>query len=60
MARAWELHIELSVALQQKSYDQMERLISVLEDLRDISRQQLQLQLGNVVIQYTNTGEAMQ
>lgn len=60
MARARELHIEQSVALQQKSYDQMERLISVLEDLRDISRQQLQLQLGNVVIQYTNTGEAMQ
>jgi hypothetical protein len=60
MARARELHIEQSVALQQKSYDQMERLISVLEDLRDISRQQLQLQLGNVIIQYTNTGEAMQ
>ncbi len=57
MVRARELHIEQSVVLQQETNVLLRNLISVLEDMRDISQQRLevaqkQLQFGNVVVQY--------
>jgi hypothetical protein len=59
MARARELHIEQSVVLQQETNVLLGKLVSVLEDIRDISKQRLQvaerqLQYGNVVVQYSS------